>query len=449
MHRSFWVGTGVGTVITAGLLAILWNQAGFLKSPRPRANIETTSATLQLRDFLRNKDWEDGVANLGAGQCSVLFSETTRILNALGADYRTYSPEVKEILADWQELEVAHFTLGRTLFERTDRELATELDASPPPDIPNGLDLHLDALSYPAVDGSTSTYPLARLIACRLLDVPYGWTANPIRDFSARHFGGMQAGDYQFITRDLRADPGNNSLMRRKATLINGCIARHSGTNQAYINLIQGKADLILVAREPSSDELDLARTRLLDVRPVALDAFVFMVNAANPVEGLTTEQIRSIYTGQITHWPEPWKEKAVHGYIRDRNSGSQELMDKLIMNGTPFHEKFRYEDMLASGMGGPFHRLREDQFGLGFSVYYYAHFMTVSPATRLIAVDGVHPNRETIANRRYPYVTAVFVAIRNDLPEEHDARRLRDWLLSEEGQAVVAESGYIPIGKS
>ena len=58
------------------------------------------------------------------------------------------------------------------------------------------------------------------------------------------------------------------------------------GTSEAYINLINNRADLVLVARSPSEDELILA-VRLgvqLDVRPVALDAFVFLLNGENPV---------------------------------------------------------------------------------------------------------------------------------------------------------------------
>ena len=79
------------------------------------------------------------------------------------------------------------------------------------------------------------------------------------------------------------------------------------GTSEAYINLINNRADLILVARSPSEDEL-IQAAKLgvqLDVRPVALDAFVFLLNGKNPVTDLTIEQIRDIYSGQIVNWRE------------------------------------------------------------------------------------------------------------------------------------------------
>jgi ABC-type phosphate transport system substrate-binding protein len=62
-----------------------------------------------------------------------------------------------------------------------------------------------------------------------------------------------------------------------------------SGTHQAYLNLIDGEVDLILAAREPSEDEILYAAKAgaLLENVPVALDAFVFIVNDENPIVGI------------------------------------------------------------------------------------------------------------------------------------------------------------------
>lgn len=96
--------------------------------------------------------------------------------------------------------------------------------------------------------------------------------------------------------------------------------------------------------------------------------------------------------------------------------------------------------------MFGIYLRLTGDERGIGYSVYYYERYMSGSPRTRVIAVDGVEPSTETIASRKYPFVSEVFVVTRGDLPPTAPARRLRDWLLSAEGQAVVRESGYVPL---
>ena len=99
-----------------------------------------------------------------------------------------------------------------------------------------------------------------------------------------------------------------------------------SGTHTAYLNLIDGNADLILVARDPSQDEKEVAAHAgvRLDFRPVTLDVLVFIVNQENPETGLTTEQIQDIYTGKLTHLQEIGSQASeIHHYQRDENSGS------------------------------------------------------------------------------------------------------------------------------
>jgi phosphate transport system substrate-binding protein len=71
---------------------------------------------------------------------------------------------------------------------------------------------------------------------------------------------------------------------------------------------------------------------------------------------------------------------------------------------------------------------------------------MSGSPRTRTIAVDGVEPTYETIRQRKYPYTTEVFVVTRKGIVPTDPAARLRNWLLSPEGQSVVRESGYVPL---
>jgi phosphate transport system substrate-binding protein len=225
----------------------------------------------------------------------------------------------------------------------------------------------------------------------------------------------------------------------------------HAGTHGAYENVITGKAAMGLVARRPSEDELDLARDNNveIDVEPVALDAFVFIMNYKNPVTNLSATQIRSIYSGKLKNWQEVGgPDNRIRAYRRNRNSGSQELMETLVMTDTAFEDLDypRSRNLVHQGMGGPYIALTHDQEGIAYSVYYYEHFMSGSPNTRLIAVDGVMPSYETIRNRTYPYVTEVYAAVLQKNAANSPAARIRKWVLSDEGQAVVRESGYVPI---
>ena len=103
--------------------------------------------------------------------------------------------------------------------------------------------------------------------------------------------------------------------------------------------------------------------------------------------------------------------------------------------------------DMMAlPTMFAPFNAISVDILGIGYSVYFYTEFMVLGEYVKMIGVDGVMPTYETIGDQSYPLTTEVYVVIRQDTPTGSTARMLRDWLLGEEGQAVVGESGYVPI---
>jgi phosphate transport system substrate-binding protein len=311
--------------------------------------------------------------------------------------------------------------------------------SSAPTDVP-GRRAAITA-NYPAVDGSTSAHPLQRTLACDLLGVPCTWSAQ----------------SEESVQRTIIPDPEQERPEQAGQAILE---IKHNGTHGAYMNLIEDAVDVILVARAPSADELQAAQENgvSLDVRPVALDAFVFMVNVENPLESLPLDTLHDIYTGEITTWtelgvrvdPENEGEEPIQAYQRERNSGSQELMEKLVMQDTPMVDA---PNMIVETMLGPFNAIggnpwtgEGDVWGLGYSVYYYAGFMFPHEYVKLIGVDGVLPTSENIASGAYPLATEVYVAVRQDTSQDSTAIMFRDWLLSDDGQRVVEESGYVPL---
>jgi phosphate transport system substrate-binding protein len=222
---------------------------------------------------------------------------------------------------------------------------------------------------------------------------------------------------------------------------------RHTGTNQSYGRLAAGQAELVLVAREPTPAERDAVRRggSEIVVRPIARDAFVFLRNVGNHVTGVTLDQVRDIYAGVLTNWKVlGGLDRPIVAYQRDATSGSQVEMAELVMRGRPMREG--PDIRIAMTMFGPFNAIRHDQNGIGYSYHYYERFMAVLPEVATLAIDGVVAQPATIAAGRYPLVSSVYLAHRADLPAESPAARLRDWLETTAGQAVIAESGYVPL---
>lgn len=219
-------------------------------------------------------------------------------------------------------------------------------------------------------------------------------------------------------------------------------------TPEAYNNLIAGKVDLIFAAA-PSEPQKAAARRDGLELKltPIGREAFVFFVNADNPVQGLTTEQLLRIYSGEITNWSEVGGEnKAIRAFQRPEGSGSQTMLQK-IMEGRELAEA-PSEDVV-SGMGGIIERTadyRNHKNALGFSFLFYATEMVRNGDIRLLEMDGVTPNRMTIANGDYPLASEFYaVTAGSDNP---NVDKLIAWIRSPQGQELIEQTGYTPLGQ-
>lgn len=227
----------------------------------------------------------------------------------------------------------------------------------------------------------------------------------------------------------------------------------YTNTHPAYLRLIDKEVDLIVVT-EPSEEELDYAKQKNveLEVIPVVKEGFVFYVNANNKVENLTLEQVQDIYSGKIKNWKEVGGEDAeIRPFQRPENSGSQTGMLSLVMKDKTLMQP-ETEDLIET-MSEIINIVSDYDNGLnsiGYSYYYYATTMydtidsEVADRIKLLSIDGVYPNNTTINNGAYPLQTAYYIVIRKDTEENSDTRKLVDAMLSDRGQDLAEEVGYV-----
>ena len=222
-------------------------------------------------------------------------------------------------------------------------------------------------------------------------------------------------------------------------------------TSNAWSNIANGNVDILLVyeAAEDTKAYLETVGTEL-EVTPVGRDALVFINNEQNPVDNLTQAQLIDIYTGKVTNWNEVGGEDLdIIPYQRVATSGSQSLFMKLLMKDiVPMDAPMELRPAEMGMLIDELARYNNEGNALGYSVFYYANYMYQQPGLRMIAVDGVQPSDETIADGSYPLLNEYYVVIRADEPEDSPARLLRDWILSDEGSAAIVKAGYIPMPK-
>ncbi|MCL1922552.1 MAG: substrate-binding domain-containing protein [Propionibacteriaceae bacterium] len=237
-------------------------------------------------------------------------------------------------------------------------------------------------------------------------------------------------------------------------------IVQHDKTHASYLQLINREkseygshlVSLIFVT-PPSQDELAYAQKQQveLDLTPIALDGFVFITHKDNPIDSLTIKQIQGIYSGKITNWRQVGGEnRKILAYQRNENSGSQTAMEEKVMAGrkmvAPRRAYIRGEmsqlvDGIAEYDNGP--------ASIGYSYHYYLNYLYKNANIKVIKVGGVAPTDDNLVSGAYPFTTEYLAVMRADEPKDSPARKLRDFLVTDTGQAVIKQAGYCPVVNS
>lgn len=245
---------------------------------------------------------------------------------------------------------------------------------------------------------------------------------------------------------------GNLFLNGRSHTLFPN---KHSKSHASYERLINGEVDMLFASVYPASDILALAKEKgvELELIPVAYDAMVFFTNADNPASGLTKKQITDIYVNNAyTNWSEVGgSDSLLYPYCRNNDSGSHAQMEKHFLNGGEIHPEVQKEtsytmsnvltDVMSAQTDAPI------GYGLGYSIFYYFNnmdlFYNTKTELKLLAIDGVMPTDETIADGSYPLSNNTYIVLRKDEPENSPARKMAEFMLTEAGQECVSQAGY------
>ena len=223
----------------------------------------------------------------------------------------------------------------------------------------------------------------------------------------------------------------------------------HTTTWGSFKRLLSGDADIIFSTPISAEQQkmADEAGVKLEQV-PVVKEAFVFAVNAKNPVDALSRQQIKDIYSGKITIWKQVGgSDEPIIAYQRNTDSGSQNYMID-FMGETPLMEA--PTELRPGSMGGLMDVIAPNDGSLGsigYSVYAYAADMYgTGDNIKFIKVDGAAPTKETIISGEYPLSSYNYAIFRADEPEEGAVRRLAEWMTSYDGQLAAAKAGYATV---
>ncbi len=221
----------------------------------------------------------------------------------------------------------------------------------------------------------------------------------------------------------------------------------YNNTPDGY-KLLSEKSTDIFIGVYPSDEQKADAEAKGTKYiyTPIGTEAFVFFVHKDNPVDNLSTEQIQGIYSGEITNWKQVGgKNEKIAAFQRNEGSGSQSML-KRFMAGIPIMEapKELVNDFMV-GIIEQVSNYKSKSNSIGFSFRYYVEGIIKNPDIKMLSVDGIAPTAENIKSGEYPIVTPIYAVTYEEQTNEN-VNKLLDWILSDEGQYIVEETGYVGI---
>lgn len=208
------------------------------------------------------------------------------------------------------------------------------------------------------------------------------------------------------------------------------------------IKAIQEKiADFGALSRNVKEEE----KASVTEEIVIAKDGVVVIVNPESKIENLTLDQIKKIFTGEIKNWSEVGGEDAAIVVVsREEGSGTRgaftEITKVLEKNEAGEEIDHTTKDTLVQGStGAVIQTVATTPNTIG-----YVSLGSLGDTVKATAVEGVTPSEETVLSGEYKISRPFLYVTSGELTEA--AQLFLDFVLSDEGQAIVEESGFIPV---
>ncbi len=205
-----------------------------------------------------------------------------------------------------------------------------------------------------------------------------------------------------------------------------------TGSSSGIQAVAEGRCDIGLASRDLKEEEAaDLQETA------VAIDGIGIIVNHDNPVVDLTIEQIRKIYSGEITNWKEAGGNDAPIVCIgREAASGTREGFEEV----TGTKDKCKYSQELTS-TGDVVQTVSSNPNAIG-----YASTASANNTVKLVSVEGVKPTTETIQNGEYKVQRNFVLVTKKDTALSKAAQEFFDFATSGQADSLITEAGAVPV---
>lgn len=219
------------------------------------------------------------------------------------------------------------------------------------------------------------------------------------------------------------------------------------GSGTGIAALLNGNTDICAASREMSPEEKQLAKQKNLDIKEykVARDGIAVIVNPANPINALTLEQLKKIYTGAVDNWSQVGGSPGQIVLLsRESSSGTYVFFQEHVLQ----KQDYAADARLMPATSAIVQSVAADDPAIGYVGLGYA--LQAANRVKILAIKtgesapAVLPSDDTIRSGEYSLARPLYFYVA--APVSEAVTGFIDFCLSEPGQKIVKEAGYVAV---
>ncbi|HBG5343228.1 TPA: phosphate ABC transporter substrate-binding protein [Clostridioides difficile] len=208
------------------------------------------------------------------------------------------------------------------------------------------------------------------------------------------------------------------------------------GSSGGIKNAIEGTSEIGMSSRDLKDEE----KSAGLKETKIAIDGIALITNTANPVKNLTMDQVKGIYTGKITNWKEVGGNDAPIVIVsREEGSGTRDGFQEIVGFES---EELTKDAQISDGSGNIKTTVEGNENAIGYISFGY-----VDEKVNSLKINDVEATDENVIANKYP-ISRPFILVNKEDGLSEKGKALIDYILSDEGQALVSEKGFIKVNQ-
>ena len=216
------------------------------------------------------------------------------------------------------------------------------------------------------------------------------------------------------------------------------------GSGVGISALINGTTDICNASRPMKQSEIDKLKARFnvlgIEIK-TAKDGLSLYLNETNPVQELSLDQLKKIYTGETTNWKDVGGPDAkIILYGRENSSGTYVYFKDNVLGGADFSPMTQ----TMPGTAAVVNAVAKDKYGIGYGGAAYGKGIKYAKVKKDAGSKAYEPTEENVKSGMYPISRYLYMYTRNR--PTGALKEYIDWILSAEGQQIVTKVGYFPV---